>query len=79
MINMTLGGIMAPIAPEAAMLPVDKVSLYLYFRISGMAIDPMVAVVAGFEPQTAPNTTQARTLDIASPPGTRPMIRYATE
>ncbi len=59
MMKITLGGISIPSAPPAAMLAVDSESSYLYFRISGSAIAEIVAAVAVFEPQIAPNMPQA--------------------
>ena len=58
-IKITLGGISTPNAPPAATLAEDKESSYLYLRISGSAIAPIVAAVAVFDPQIAPKMAHA--------------------
>ena len=73
--KITLGGIRTPRAPPAATLADESESSYLYDFISGMAIAPMVAAVAVFEPQIAPNIAQAACVAIASPPGLWPIMR----
>src|SRR5680860_1518032 len=59
--KITLGGISIARVPAAATLAVERESAYLNLRISGRAILPMVAQVAGLEPQTAPNRPPATT------------------
>ena len=70
--RIVLGGIKIPSVPEAATVPVAKVSLYLYFFISGSAILPMVAAVAAVDPQMAANPAQAITVAIVNPPRSPP-------
>ena len=61
-----------PRVPDAANAPVARRESYLKRLISGITIVPIVATVAILDPVTAPNPPQAKTEDIAMPPGTRP-------
>jgi hypothetical protein len=66
-----LGGIRIPNVPPAATQPVESVSAYPCVRISGVAMVPIVAVVAAREPQMAPNPAQAAIVAQARPPGSQ--------
>ena len=60
-----------PKVPDAARAPVARRGWYLYRRISGITMAPMVATVAMLDPVTAPNAPQAMTEVMAIPPGIR--------
>ena len=73
--SMMLGGISIPSVPAALMQPVAKESSYLYRRIAGIHIGPIVATAVTLPPETAPKPAQATTEDIAKPPGNLPSQR----
>ena len=66
-----LGGIKIPNVPPKAIDPVDRRASYPSLRISGKETAPMVAQVAGVEPQMAPKPAQAAIVAQAKLPGTR--------
>ena len=74
-----LGGMRMPNVPPAARLPAARVGAYLYFFISGMAMDPMVTAVATLDPQVAANPAQPTVVAMASPPGKCPNSLYVVE
>src|SRR5690554_3141536 len=77
MISAVEGGITTPSVPPMAILPPDSPGLYPYYFISGSATDPMVAVVAELDPDTAENPMLARMVVAAMPPGSEPIQSYA--
>ena len=69
---MILGGMIIPTVPPAATVAAAKCLSYPPFVISGCMIEPIVAVVAEFDPDIAANKPHAPSADIASPPRIQP-------
>ena len=71
-IKTTEGGIICPNVPEAVIIPVANVLLYLAFSIEGKDIRPMAITVAPTMPVVAANNPPTKTTEIPNPPGILP-------
>jgi len=70
-----LGGMRIPSVPPAARDPRESFESYPLFSRAGMAMVPMVAAVAGEEPQMAAKREQLTTFEWSNPPGIPPTHR----
>ena len=68
MIKPRLGGIKVPNVPEHVSVPMDNKSSYLYFLISGKAMEVIVIDPVSVSPETAENPAIAPTLEMHNPP-----------
>ena len=73
-----LGGINMPIVPPVEATAAEKLGEYLLFTMAGIIIDPMAAVVAGPDPESAAKNIQDSMVTTANPPGMFPAISYIT-
>ena len=72
MMRTTLGGMIWPSVPDAAMVPVARGDEYPCFNMAGSAMIPMVTTVAPTTPVVAAMSAPTTTTDKANPPRTRP-------
>ena len=66
-----------PREPLDAINPVENPLGYPSRTRAGSIIDPIATTVAGLDPETVANNAQAKTDDIARPPGADPTIVLA--
>ncbi len=73
----TLGGMMMPVSPAAAMIAAEKGRSYPRFSISGKRMVPMAAVVAADDPEMAEKNTPVSLATMPRPPIIQPNMESA--